>query len=104
MNFDLFLTSVQNRKQLKGLPAPLQALWLDAVGDWDGAHEAIQDEGDRASAAVHAYLHRKEGDLWNARYWYKNAGRRPFDGTLVAEWESLSREFLDGSGAQQELR
>lgn len=94
MNFDIFINSVKTKKQLKGLPAQLKALWLDGTGDWDGAHAVAQDERAPAAAAVHAYLHRKEGDLWNARYWYKHAGRKPFDGTLQAEWEMLVREFL----------
>ena len=50
---------------------------------------------DSAEAAwVHAYLHRVEGDLGNAGYWYRQAGRAPFDGTLDDEWTALAREFL----------
>jgi len=100
MTFDLFLSSIKTKKQLEGLPAPLKALWLDGAGDWEGAHSVAQDEHTRAAAAVHAYLHRKEGDLWNSRYWYKQAGRKPFEGPLQAEWECLVREFLGTS--QQE--
>lgn len=76
------------------LPLPLQALWHDRKGDWNSAHEAVQDGTDRESAALHAYLHRKEGDLWNARYWYSTAGRKPFSGSLDEEWESLAKELL----------
>ena len=104
MTFELFLNSIKANKPLNGLPAPLQALWLDGSGNWDGAHEAVQDESDRASALVHAYLHRKEGDLWNARYWYKSAGRRPFEGTLEAEWLQLVQELLGGEERLQEAR
>jgi len=104
MNFELFCKSVKTRNKLKGLPAPLHALWLDGNGEWEKAHECIQDAGDAASALVHAYLHRKEGDLWNARYWYKNAGRRPFEGSLEMEWESLVRELLGESSIQTEAR
>ena len=50
-------------------------MWLDAHGDWDGAHEAAQaDEGGDGDWA-HAYLHRKEGDAGNAAYWYRRAGK-----------------------------
>ena len=102
MTLDLFLNSINTKKQMQGLSAPLHALWLDGLGDWDGAHEAVQDQSDRASALVNAYLHRKEGDLWNARYWYKSAGRKPFEGTLQAEWEDLVREFIGSSSWLQE--
>ncbi len=104
MTFDLFIDSIQSKQQLRGLPAPLKALWLDGVGDWESAHEAIQEESDIGSALVHAYLHRKEGDLWNARHWYKTAGRKPFEGPLKTEWEVLVREFLSLGSPALEAR
>jgi len=95
MTFDLFIDSIQSKQQLRGLPAPLKALWLDGVGDWESAHEAIQEESDIGSALVHAYLHRKEGDLWNADYWYRRAGRQRPDLTLDEEWEQIVRVMLE---------
>jgi hypothetical protein len=56
------------------VPPLLQALWHDAKGDWDQAHQLAQDVSGADGAWVHAYLHRKEGDLSNARYWYRQAG------------------------------
>lgn len=57
-------------------PLPAAALWWDAKGDWTKAHELVAtDEQGRPAAWVHAYLHRKEGDIDNARYWYDRAGR-----------------------------
>jgi hypothetical protein len=73
---------------------PLQALWWDAKGDWGKAHECAQADTGANGAAVHAYLHRKEPDLSNARYWYNRAGREPVSGSLEAEWEALAAEFL----------
>ncbi|MEY4699958.1 MAG: hypothetical protein RL326_145, partial [Pseudomonadota bacterium] len=49
------------------------------------------DESGGICAAIHAYLHRKEGDTWNADYWYRKAKRPSFTGTLHEEWESLVR-------------
>ncbi|MEY2877892.1 MAG: hypothetical protein RLZZ15_272 [Verrucomicrobiota bacterium] len=74
----------------------LAALWHDARDDWTRAHECAQEEDGRDGAWVHAYLHRKEGDLGNAGYWYSRAGRRaPAAGvTLAAEWESIARALL----------
>ena len=73
---------------------PLQALWWDAKGDWAQAHECAQADHGAAGAAVHAYLHRKEPDLSNARYWYNRAGRPPATFTLEQEWTALVAEFL----------
>ena len=54
---------------------PLKALRLLAGGDWQGAHEAVQDDESKDAAWVHAHLHRVEGDLSNAGYWYRRAGK-----------------------------
>ena len=71
------------------LTAALQALQADARGDWHTAHEAAQAGEDRESAWVHAYLHRKEGDQWNAEYWYRRAGQPPCTTTLEQEWQQI---------------
>ncbi len=76
------------------LPAPLRALWLDARGDWDGAHKCVDSADDPQSCWVHAYLHRKAGDLANARYWYARAGRPPQTGPLEAEWAEIAAALL----------
>jgi hypothetical protein len=75
-------------------PAALRALWLDARGDWEGAHTLAQEAGSRDGSWVHAYLHRKEGDEMNAGYWYARAGRPAAQGDLTAEWESIARALL----------
>ncbi len=77
-----------------GLSEPLRALWLDARGSWDEAHEAAQAEGGRDGAWVHAYLHRKEGDVMNASYWYARAGQPAASGELAAEREAIARALL----------
>lgn len=94
MNFDSFISSLSLSHPPTSLSPALRALWFDRSGDWVKAHEEIQHEQDPESAVVHAYLHRKEGDIWNARYWYKTAQRREFSGSLELEWEVLAREFL----------
>lgn len=77
-----------------GLGLALQGLWHDAHGDWESAHAAVQkNEQDRDCAWVHAYLHRKEGDVGNAGYWYSRAGRKKVAAgiTLEAEWAEIAR-------------
>lgn len=80
----------------KALSLPLQALWHDAQGDWDQAHAVCQAAGDRDGDWVHAYLHRKEGDLANAGYWYARARRSqpPASLSLEDEWTLLAGELL----------
>ncbi len=74
--------------------AALVALWHDAKGDWDKAHETAQAIDDASGAWVHAYLHRKEGDLGNAAYWYRRAGRPVAKDSLEAEWTRIVEALL----------
>src|SRR5215203_6819598 len=72
----------------------LKALWHDAKGNWDKAHELIQDLSDKNASWIHAYLHRKEGDIFNADYWYSKAGRKRPSLSLKDEWEQLVAALL----------
>ena len=72
----------------------LRALWEDARGNWDAAHAIAQDIGDQAGSWVHAYLHRKEGDLSNAGYWYRRAGQPVPTDALDQEWARIVEELL----------
>ena len=69
------------------------ALDLLADGDWEAAHRIVQDMDGPEAAWIHAHLHRIEGDLPNARYWYARAGREPQDGPLEHELAALRRHF-----------
>ncbi len=88
-------------EEFKALPSseklslPLQALWHDARGDWNRAHDLVQKAPSRACDRVHAYLHRKEGDEGNARYWYHQLGIVKPSQTVEEEWLSLVKEFLN---------
>ena len=73
----------------------LLALWWDGKGDWDKAHEVAQDIAGADGAWVHAYLHRKQGDLGNAAYWYRRAGKTVAVGELRVEWEGIVGEMLE---------
>jgi hypothetical protein len=95
MTFIDFQNSVAQEVPPAQLSPLLTALWHAARNDWDAAHDIAQSrEGTLAYDALHAYLHRVEGDDWNAGYWYRRARRPVFEGTLQAEWEALAREFL----------
>jgi hypothetical protein len=81
------------------LNAPLAALWWAAKGKWDEAHKIVQDEETADAAWVHAYLHRVEGDLGNAGYWYRRAHKSAAEDGLDAEWERIVSTLLVGERA-----
>jgi hypothetical protein len=76
------------------LGPPLAALWWAAKGDWDKAHRIVMKEDDGDAAWVHAYLHRVEGDLDNAGYWYRRARRAAASGSLEAEWDAIATALI----------
>ena len=94
MDLSTFKASLNASQPPDGLNPFLIALWHDAKGDWEQAHHIAQDIDDKEGAWVHAYLHRKEGDPGNARYWYNRAGRSMPAGTLEKEWEEMTNYFL----------
>jgi hypothetical protein len=73
----------------------LLSLWYDHKGNWDKSHELIQDLNDNTASAIHAYLHRKEGDSWNADYWYRKAGTTRKNISLDTEWRELAQHLTD---------
>lgn len=73
---------------------PLKALGLLAAGDWEGAHKLVQDDPSAEAAWVHAHLHRVEGDLGNAGYWYRKAGKAVATGELDAERRTIERALV----------
>lgn len=72
----------------------LQSLWYDHNGNWEKAHELIQDMVDKKAAWIHAYLHRKEGDIWNADYWYRKAAKERPSYSTEKEWEVIAKESI----------
>jgi hypothetical protein len=89
-----FIASVSGAAPAPELNAPLAGLWWAAKGDWDRAHTIVQDESSREAAWVHAYLHRVEGDLGNAGYWYRQAGQPAARDSLEAEWQRIAATLL----------
>jgi len=95
MTLDEFRQLLEQQERCPAeLPSALQALWYEKKGDWDKAHQIVQDAKDLDSAWVHAYLHRQEGDLSNARYWYRRSGKPEFKAGLSQEWPEIASELL----------
>ncbi|HMG91309.1 MAG TPA: hypothetical protein VK589_14690 [Chryseolinea sp.] len=94
------MTIAEFRDSLKQSSPPSQlsnlllALWFDAKGDWDAAHNVAQDIHSKEGSWIHAYLHRKEGDLGNASYWYHRASQPISNKSVREEWEEIAQSIL----------
>jgi hypothetical protein len=88
--------SLSEAKPPPGAAPALAALWWAAKEDWERAHRLVMDEGDKDCAWVHAHLHRIEGDLENASYWYRQAGKPAAHGRLQTEWDAIASALLSG--------
>ena len=95
MIFEEFKTSLSGAEPPAGLSGLLEAMWQAGKGNWDLAHNLIQDLDGANAAWVHAYLHREEGDRSNANYWYRRADRSMPDGSLEEEWAHISTALLE---------
>ena len=95
MTFQEFKNSLSEERPIADFSVLLKALWYDAKGDWEAAHNIAQSrEGTRDYDRLHAYLHRKEGDQWNAGYWYRRARAEMPSYSLEKEWEELVKQWL----------
>ena len=94
MKFEEFKTSMENALPPKGITASLAALWYAGKGDWEQAHAIAQDVPTREGSWVHAYLHRVEGDQWNANYWYNRAGKTMPAAGVEQEWAEIVKALL----------
>ncbi len=94
MNLAAFKESLAGDQPPSETSVYLKALWYDARENWHQAHDLIQDVPDQTASWIHAYLHRKEGDIWNADYWYQKAGRKRPAVSLQEEWEQIATALL----------
>lgn len=97
MTFEQFQQSLSLSLPPSGISDHLKALWYDGKGDWQQSHDIIQDINDTNAAWIHAYLHRKEGDIWNADYWYSKAVKKRPTISLQQEWEMITNEIIHDS-------
>lgn len=89
-----FIQSLDKAAPPAGITVYLQAMWQDAKGNWHEAHSLVDSMNDSTACYVHAYLHRKEGDLSNAAYWYSRAGKKKPEISLQEEWEQIVKQLL----------
>ena len=92
-----FEESLTQQHPPKNATVYLQSLWYDAKGDWNKAHSLVDHLSDKTACRIHAYLHRVEGDKWNASYWYTKAGERMPDISLKEEWQLLVQRLMESA-------
>jgi hypothetical protein len=96
MTFKEFKDSLSKSSPPPTLSKLLQALWYEGKNDWETSHNIAQDIHTAEGSWIHAYLHRKEGDIGNASYWYRKAGKPIPDVSSGKEWELITNELLSG--------
>ena len=89
MDLKTFKASTKKNKPPKDISPCLEAMWYQAKGNWEEAHRLAQSEKSSAGSWVHAFLHRVEGDLGNAAYWYRLADRPVCTSSLDDEWDEI---------------
>jgi hypothetical protein len=94
-SFKEFEESLSRQSPAPDWPNTIRAMWFDAKGDWEASHNIAQDMHDTNGSWIHAYLHRKEGDRFNAGYWYRMAGRKFSVISLEEEQRQLVEFFLN---------
>lgn len=94
MDITSFKESLSTANPPSNASVYLKALWYDAYNNWNESHKLIQDVADKNASWIHAYLHRKEGDISNADYWYTKAGKKRPSISLQEEWEEIVKAFL----------
>ena len=94
------MTLNEFRETLRGATPPadlsrsLEALWRIANDEWDAAHRLVQSGLGSEGAWIHAHLHRIDGDLSNAAYWYRRAGKPVCSAPLKEEWVAIAEALL----------
>ena len=94
MTYVKFISLTEQKTKPVNISDHLLSLWYDKIGDWDTAHSIIQKIPDQIASQIHAYLHRNEGDIWNAKYWYNIAGIRLKEIPFEKEWDNLVKLII----------
>jgi hypothetical protein len=95
-NYETFITLVEETDYPPtNWSNELCSLWWEAKGNWDKAHKCVDTKESPTANRIHAYLHRKEGDDWNASYWYHRANQLMPTTSLKEEFVQLVNDILE---------
>ncbi|MBT8239106.1 MAG: hypothetical protein HKP24_13025 [Croceitalea sp.] len=87
--FEEFMGTLALENPPPSWPLELQSLWWDANANWKESHKIAQELTNEIGNWIHAYLHRKEGDKFNAGYWYRQANKPYSSLTFKEEFEEM---------------
>lgn len=93
-SYQNFISSLENTAPPSSWPIALKSLWFAGKGDWEASHNIAQDMHSDLGSWIHAYLHRQEGDEFNARYWYRRAGKSFPEISLDKEYQEITEYVL----------
>ena len=89
MQYDDFIKSTKESEPTDKLSGVHLAIWYAVKNNWDMAHNIVQDINTQTASWIHAYLHRVEGDISNAHYWYNRAKKEPSSESLKSELDDI---------------
>ena len=89
MQYDDFIILTKESKPSNKLAGVHLAIWYAVKDNWDMAHNIVQDINTETAYWIHAYLHRVEGDISNAYYWYNHAKKEPSLASLESELNDI---------------
>ena len=75
------------------ISSPIEVICYRGKGNWEEAQRLVQSDNSPNGSWVHAYLHRVEGDLGNAAYWYRMADEAVCNSGLDEEWVEIVAEL-----------
>ena len=94
MNYIKFKESIKQKEPPDNLNGVELALWYAVKGNWDMAHNIAQEIHSEAASWIHAYLHRQEGDIENAHYWYRRSEKEAYSGSLEIELDDIIKSII----------
>ncbi|WP_209399958.1 hypothetical protein [Pseudozobellia sp. WGM2] len=94
-NYQEFELTLENTRPPAEWPEALKALWFAGNNKWEESHNIAQDLHSDLGSWIHAYLHREEGDRFNAGYWYRMAGRSFCNLSLDEEHREITEFALN---------
>ena len=97
MTFNNFINSLQKNEPPLDIENTLEAIWYAKKHNWHKAHQIAQNISTTIGSWIHAYLHRVEGDQFNAEYWYRKANMRPINDNLNKEADQIIKQILDSN-------
>ena len=94
MKYDDFIKLTKKSEPSDNLAGIHLVIWYAVKDNWDMAHNIVQEINTETASWIHAYLHRVEGDISNAHYWYNRARQEPSSESLESELDDIIKSLF----------